>query len=85
MPREEEEDIEDPAYVSKLKERWGQLRGGPLSNSVIFGRIDIYTATLNQSGAAEANFNLWPVLGTDVWPTNFVDNTYAEELDYLTD
>ena len=77
--------MEDPAYVSKLKERWGQLRGGALSNSAIFGRIDTYATALNQSGAAEANFNLWPVLGTYVWPNNFVGSTYAEEHDYLTD
>jgi hypothetical protein len=32
---------------------------------------------------AERNYNKWPILGTYVWPNNFVGNTYQEEIDYL--
>ncbi|WP_396635431.1 CotH kinase family protein [Maribacter sp. R77961] len=77
--------MEDPAYVARLKARWNELRGGVLSDSAIFGSVDTYTTTLIQSGAVDANFNLWPVLGVYVWPNNFVGNTYAEELGYLND
>ncbi|MFD0796749.1 CotH kinase family protein [Maribacter chungangensis] len=76
--------LQDPAYVSKLKARWGQLRGSSLSNGAILSKLDTYTTVLNTSGAAENNFRKWPVLGTYIWPNNFVGNTYAEELDYLT-
>ena len=35
--------------------------------------------------AAERNFQRWPVLGTYVWPNNFIGDTYAEEMGYLRD
>lgn len=75
--------MEDPAYVAKLKARWNELRSNTLSNGAILGKIDTYTTTLNQSGAGDTNFGLWPVLGIYVWPNNFVGNTYSEELGYL--
>jgi hypothetical protein len=32
---------------------------------------------------AERNYIRWPILGTYVWPNNFIGNTYQEEIDYL--
>lgn len=75
--------MEDPAYVSRLKTRWEELRGGALSNGAIEGKIEGYLTTLNASGAVETNFTLWPVLGTYVWPNNFVGAIYEQETDYL--
>ncbi|MGC1514081.1 MAG: CotH kinase family protein, partial [Maribacter sp.] len=77
--------MQDPAYVTKLQSRWDELRGGVLSNAAILGRIETYATTLNQAGAVDANFALWPVLGIYVWPNNYVGDTYADELGYLTD
>lgn len=75
--------LEDPAYVAKLKSRWGILRGSALSNGAIFSKIDGYTTLLSASGAVETNFTAWPVLGTYIWPNNFIGATYAEEVGYL--
>ena len=75
--------MEDPVYVAKLKTRWDELRGSTLSNAAIQGKIDGYTTTLNQSGAADKNFTLWRVLGLYVWPNNFVGNSYSQELGYF--
>lgn len=32
---------------------------------------------------AARNYNRWPILGTYVWPNNFIGNTYQEEIDYM--
>lgn len=75
--------LQDPGYVAKLKSRYNTLRGGALSNGALLSKIDEYTTVLTTSGAVEANFTAWPVLGTYIWPNNFVGNTYAEEVGYL--
>lgn len=75
--------MEDPAYVAKLKTRWNELRGSALSDGAVQDKIDAYATALNQSGAVDENFKIWPVLGFYVWPNNFIGNTYAEELDYF--
>ena len=75
--------LEDPEFVSQLKLRWLELRGGSLSNSAILQKIDSYTETLSLSGGIQENFEKWPVLGQYVWPNNFVGNSYEEEKNYL--
>jgi len=76
--------LEDPAFVVGLQSRWEQLRGSTLSNGSILAKIDSYTEVLNRSNASKNNFIRWPVLGTYIWPNNFVGNTYQQELDYMT-
>lgn len=76
--------LEDPVYVSKVKARWDELRGGSLSDGAIFSKIDTYVNVLNTADAIQNNFTAWPVIGTYVWPNNFVGNSYTEELGYLT-
>jgi hypothetical protein len=75
--------LEDPEFVSQLKLRWLELRGGSLSNSAILQKIDSYTETLSLSGGIQENFEKWPVLGQYVWPNNFVGNSYEDEKNYL--
>ncbi|MAU26507.1 MAG: hypothetical protein CMH48_09485 [Muricauda sp.] len=75
--------MEDPAFVAQLKERWLTLRAGTFAESAIQAKIDGYVAELNKSGAIAANFTAWPVLGTYIWPNNFVGDTYGEEVDFL--
>ena len=77
--------MEDPAFVSKLKLRWSELRGGVFSNAAILQKIDTYTEILTLSGGIQNNFERWPVLGEYVWPNNFIGNTYNEEREYLID
>jgi hypothetical protein len=56
-----------------------------LSNGAILSKIDSYTALLSVSAATKNNFIRWPVLGTYIWPNNFVGNTSEQELGYLID
>lgn len=73
--------LEDPTFVARLKERWSELRAGTLSDGSILSKVDGYLETID--AAANINFTRWPILGTYVWPNNFIGNTYNEETDYL--
>lgn len=75
--------LEDPAFVTQLKERWSTLRGGAFSEARVEAKIDGYIAELDAAGAISTNFETWPVLGTYVWPNNFVGGTYSDETGYL--
>lgn len=77
--------MEDPVYVSKLKDRWNVLRSSTFSESIILERLDYYYNILELSGAIETNFETWQVLNTYVWPNNYVGETYNDEFDYLSD
>ena len=75
--------LTDPAFVVQVQARWQQLRSGAFSNQAILNKIDGYTELLNASGAAEGNFEKWPVLNEYVWPNNYVGNSYPAEINYL--
>lgn len=75
--------LQDPAFVQQLKARWSDLRGSVFSESALLSKIDAYSETLEKAGAVQPNFDQWPVLGTYLWPNNFVGNTYGEETNYL--
>ena len=75
---------EDPAFLELWRERWEKLRGegGPLSDAVLETTVDSLAGLL-ADGAAERNFDRWPVLGSYVWPNDFVGEDYDSELAYL--
>lgn len=75
--------LEDPNFVSQLKQRWSELRAGTFSESNILGKIDAYDLELTNAGAINENFDKWSVLGTYIWPNNFIGNSHDEEVDYL--
>jgi hypothetical protein len=73
--------LSDQGFQNRLKCRWRQLREGYLHDDSISSRIQAWTDTLDI--AKQRNFANWPVLGTWLWPNNFVGSTYVEEIDYL--
>lgn len=73
--------LEDPIFEEEVKEKWMKLRNGKFSNANIKAWIDNLEAQLEVPQAR--NFQRWPVLGVEVWPNNFVGNSYKEEVDYL--
>ncbi len=77
--------MEDPAFVSKLQNRWSMLRGSVLAEANIMAKIDAYIADLEAAKAVDKNFSTWFVLGAYVWPNNFVGDTYEDETGYLKD
>ena len=77
--------LEDPAFVSQLKDRWTKLRNDEFAVSNLNEMIDTYSILLEESGAEERNFEVWDILGIDIHPNNFVGDTYPEEIIYLKD
>lgn len=75
--------MEDPAFVARFQARWSELRGSVLSEGNIFSEVDHYVAALVRTGSIDRNFQTWPVLGTYIWPNNFVGQTYDQEIDYM--
>ena len=77
--------LEDPGYVSSLKERWSALRSNEFSNDFIISVIEDLKLELEKSDASTRNFGKWLILGKYIWPNNFIGNRYSEEIDYLKD
>ena len=75
--------FEDPAFVSKLKNRWSDLRTNILSDQNLQDRIDEITNFLIEHNAPRRNFDKWTVIGKYVWPNNYIGNNYGEEISYL--
>lgn len=73
--------LTDPVFRRQAKLRWFTLRVDVWSDEAIMEMIDGYAAQLD--GPRQRNFQQWPVIGTYVWPNNFVGDTYEEEVGYL--
>ncbi|MDG1276875.1 MAG: CotH kinase family protein [Algoriphagus sp.] len=73
--------LEDPAYISKMRDRWIELRKDAFSDEKIMFAIDSMQSEIGEAGVR--NFEKWDVLGEYVWPNNFVGETYQEEMTYL--
>lgn len=73
--------LQDSTYAHDVKCRWLELRQGVMSDSSLMNYIDSLATVLEQP--AIRHYNRWPILGTYVWPNNFIGNTYQEEIDYL--
>ena len=73
--------VQDPDYTYALNCRWQELRMTTFHEDSLLDYID--ETALYLQDAAQRNFTKWPVLGTYLWPNNFVGNTYQEEIDYL--
>lgn len=72
---------QDPNFANEMHCRWRDLRAGKWHTDTLMAYIDEQANLLSQ--AQVRNFQKWPVLGTYLWPNNFVGNTYDEEIAYL--
>ena len=72
---------QDSEFTHTLNCTWQEMRNGPWHLDSIYARIDSLASYLNESSTR--NFQRWPILGTYVWPNNFVGSSYAEEIDYV--
>jgi hypothetical protein len=76
--------LADPAFKKQIKERWNKLRTQAFKNEAVFNTIDSLQNLLTINGAAQRNFDRWDALGQWVWPNNYVGQTYAQEITFLT-
>ncbi|HTE30381.1 MAG TPA: CotH kinase family protein, partial [Chryseolinea sp.] len=74
--------FQDPAFGTKVAERWSSLRSTSFQKANIDAYIDSVYSVLNTE-AAQRNFTAWKVLGQYVWPNAYVGNTYQEEVTFL--
>ncbi|MDC0001287.1 CotH kinase family protein [Flavobacteriaceae bacterium] len=75
--------LDDPEYVSLLKERWAILRSEILSSDTVSGRLRELQDNLKGSSAIDKNFGKWLILGKYIWPNKFIGNSYDSEINYL--
>lgn len=73
--------MSDVNYQNKLKCRYDYWRTTVLDTAYLFGYIDSTVAVLDESQTR--NFTKWPILGTYVWPNNYIGATYEDEVNYL--
>ncbi len=77
--------MEDPVFLSGLKERWNNLRANLFTTSEILQRINSIEENLKISNAIKNNFSIWSVLGEYVWPNDYIGDSFDDEINYLKD
>ena len=73
--------LQDSIYANRVKCRWLELRTSVLDSSVLMNYIDSMSLALTLP--AQRTYTKWPILGTYVWPNNFIGQTYIQEMEYL--
>lgn len=73
--------LDDPNFVHELNCRWQTLRQSVLHEDSLMAYIDGLALYLND--AADRNFQKWTILGSYIWPNNYIGNSYADEINYL--
>lgn len=74
--------MKDPAFVTKLKNRWATLRKKELSDERITFVVDSLTNVIAE--AKERNYQKWTgVVGQWIWPNYYVGSTYADEVSWM--
>lgn len=73
--------LQDSVYANRVNCRWLELRATILDSTVLMNYIDSMSLAL--SLPAQRTYTKWPILGTYVWPNNFIGQTYIEEMEYL--
>jgi hypothetical protein len=73
--------LEDTVFANELKCRYLELRSGILSDAYLMNQMDSMANVLDES--QQRNYLKWPILGTYVWPNNYIGTTFQEEMDYL--
>ena len=74
---------QDHLFRKRWRDRWAELRAGPLSDRELERTVDSLVAEIGP--AADRNFQRWPVIGEYVWPNPNIENSYEAEVDYLRD
>lgn len=73
--------LQDPLFANEVKCRWTTLRQTLWSDAALSNYIDSVAAML--SVPAARHYQKWPILGTYVWPNNFIGQSYQAEVNYL--
>lgn len=70
-----------PEVSNQINCRWQELRAGAWHTDSLMQFLDDRLAEMGD--ASDRNFERWPVLGTYVWPNDYIGETYEEEVTFL--
>lgn len=70
-----------PEVANYIHCRWDTLRSTILQTEGILDYIDSQVTEIGP--AADRNFTRWPVIGTYVWPNDYVGSSYEDEINFL--
>ena len=73
--------VTDPAFSRALKCRWETLRSTWMTDDYFSHTVDSIATVLQE--AQERNYQQWPILGTYIWPNQYIGLTYQHEVSYL--
>lgn len=73
--------MEDPYFKNKVYCRWRDLANTIATVENMNALIDSSVYAIEPS--IDANFERWPILGTYVWPNDFIGDTHEEEIEFL--
>jgi hypothetical protein len=73
--------LEDELFANEVNCRWTALRQNIFSDSAILNYIDSVALILEEP--AIRHYQKWPILGTYVWPNNYIGQTFQDEINYL--
>lgn len=70
-----------PEVSNQINCRWQELRAGAWHTDSLMQFLD--DKLIEMGDAPDRNFERWPVLGTYVWPNDYIGETYEDEVDFL--
>ncbi|MCF8380069.1 MAG: CotH kinase family protein [Bacteroidales bacterium] len=73
--------LETDLISNEIACRWKELREGPLATDSLLQFIEENRDIIEE--AQMRNFERWPVLGSYIWPNNYIGPTYNAEMQYL--
>jgi hypothetical protein len=73
--------FQDPDFTQRYIDRWGELRKDIFATSNLVARVDELAAFLNE--AQVRNYVKWRILGTYVWPNQYIGKTYLDEVNWM--
>jgi hypothetical protein len=71
----------DDDFKNRFNCRWKELRTSVFTDEYFTDKIDALAEELDD--AQERNFKKWPILGSYVWPNQYVGGSYQKEIDFL--
>ena len=76
--------LTDPAFVSRMRQRWWELRAGAWSPASLMARIDAHASEVNEAQAR--HYAKWTILGQYVWPNQpgyWMLTSYMDEVNWM--
>jgi hypothetical protein len=70
--------FQDETLVHLFRDRWHQLRQGPLHTDSIYALIDTMVSEIKEP--VKRNYFVWPVIDEAIFYPNYLAKTYSEEI-----